>query len=309
MGAAVLAAVLLLPVVPGVPAAARKAPRVEFDPLAARVGAAVPVVLAAELAPGAATARAGGEDFPLIPLEPGRWLALAAVDASWAGTTYPVEFPGVMEDGRPLRVDLPLAPVEFGIQRITLPRKLVDYPPEAVPRIEQESRRLRDALAGRARDLFPRIAFISPLAGEARVSGLFGVKRVLNGEERAPHGGEDLAAPRGARVRAANRVRVALVGNFYLTGKTVVVDHGQGVFTLYSHLDKIYLDHGQAVARGKAVGTVGSTGRATGPHLHYGVIIRGVKVDPESLRALEPLLGEPSPAPVVSSPGPPRNPK
>ncbi len=285
-----VAALLAFPVLAGKPTSP-PVPRAAFDPLGARAGAMVPVVLAADLAPDAAVARAGGEEFPLIPLAPGRWLALAAVETSYAGTTYPVEFPGVLEDGRPLTVELPLSPVEYGIQEITLPRQMVDYPPEVVPRIEREALSFREAVAGRTPGMVLRRPFIPPLGREMRVSGGFGVKRVLNGEERSPHSGEDLAAPRGTRALAANDGRVALVGDLYLTGKTVVVDHGQGIFTLYAHLDKIYVNHGQAVERGKTVGTVGSTGRATGPHLHYGVIIRGVKVDPESLRALEPLLG------------------
>lgn len=289
-----LALGLLLPAASPGPAVPAASVRVFFDPLGVVPGAAVPVVVGSEGGALPSVARAGGEEFPLLPLPDGRRLALVGVEAGYEGKLFPVEFPEVADEGpggerKPLTVELPLSPVDYGVQKITLPRNMVDYPAEVVPRIEREARSLRNALAGRSRDLALTRAFVVPVAG--RVSAGFGGVRILNGEPRSPHGGEDIAAPRGTRVKAANDGRVALVGNFYLTGKTVVIDHGQGIFTLYSHLARIRHGHGTLLRRGDTVGTVGATGRATGPHLHYGVVVRGVKVDPESLAALAPLFG------------------
>jgi hypothetical protein len=283
------------------PAAPPGAVRLFFDPLGVVPGAAVPVVVEAESGPLPGFARAGGETFPLLPLpplppsggEPGgaprpRALALVGVDAGYEGKLFPVEFPGVADDeGKPLAVELPLSPVEYGVQKLTLPKKMVDYPKAEIARIEREAHSLALALTGRTAGLALRRAFARPVEG--RISAGFGGARVLNGEARAPHGGEDIAAATGTPVLAANDGRVALVGNFYLTGRTVVVDHGQGIFTLYGHMSKIRLGYGSMVERGAVIGWVGATGRATGPHLHYGVILRGVKIDPESLRALEAL--------------------
>ena len=120
-----------------------------------------------------------------------------------------------------------------------------------------------------------------PVSGP--ISTSFGTRRVLNGQPRSSHSGVDIAVERGTPVNASNAGKVLLADRFFLSGETVVVDHGWGVSTLYAHLDTITVSEGQSVKRGQAVGTVGSTGRATGPHLHFGVFIRGVKVDPLQL--------------------------
>ena len=118
---------------------------------------------------------------------------------------------------------------------------------------------------------------------KGRITTEFGVRRVLNGKQRSPHSGVDIAAKVGTPVKASNGGKVLLAGSLYLSGNTVVVDHGWGMITLYAHLDRIAATKGQLVERGDTVGTVGMTGRATGPHLHFGAFIRGVKVDPLQL--------------------------
>ncbi len=235
----------------------------------------------------------GGEPFPLVPLPDGSWLALAAIPLGFDQPTFPLDLNLTPADGPPeggperLRVELPLAPRERKEQKLALPKEMVDYPPGVAERIDEENARLRKKLEGR-RGEFPRRGFVRATAG--RVSGEFGNARVLNGQARSPHSGVDIAAPAGQAVVAANDGRVALGGTFYLTGKTLLLDHGAGVFTLYAHLNKIKVNVGDMVSRGDRIGTVGATGRATGPHLHYGAVVRGVKVDPASLDALTPLL-------------------
>src|SRR5262249_12329466 len=104
---------------------------------------------------------------------------------------------------------------------------------------------------------------------------------------RAPHGGADYAAPRGTPVVAANTGRVALVGDFFFPGRLVVLDHGLGVYTLYFHLDTVAVADGDTVDQGHVLGAVGETGRATGPHLHFGALVGGARVDPATLMKLE----------------------
>ena len=104
---------------------------------------------------------------------------------------------------------------------------------------------------------------------------------MLNGQERAPHGGLDVAVPTGTPVRAAAAGRVINTGGYFYAGNTVFVDHGQGFITVYLHLSRIDVREGDRVERGAMLGAVGATGLVTGPHLHWGVLLNGVYVDPE----------------------------
>ena len=103
-----------------------------------------------------------------------------------------------------------------------------------------------------------------------------------------PHSGADYAAGLGTPVVASNRGRVALVGDFFFAGRLVVLDHGLGLYTLYFHLDRVDVAEGAVVERGQPIGTVGATGRATGPHLHWGAVLRQARVDPSGLLSLGP---------------------
>ncbi len=121
-------------------------------------------------------------------------------------------------------------------------------------------------------------AFIQPAKG--RLSSRFGLQRFFNGEARAPHSGLDVAAAKGATVFSAGAGKVLAVGDYFFNGKSVFVDHGQGLISLYCHLDTLTVHEGQWLEKGQTLGTVGSTGRATGPHLHWTVVLNGTNVDP-----------------------------
>jgi murein DD-endopeptidase MepM/ murein hydrolase activator NlpD len=119
------------------------------------------------------------------------------------------------------------------------------------------------------------------IPSSGRLSARFGLRRVLNGQERAPHGGLDVAVPTGTPVRAASAGRVVNTGDYFYAGKTVFLDHGQGFITVYLHLSRIDVKEGDTVERSATLGAVGATGLVTGPHLHWGVLMNGVYVDPE----------------------------
>jgi murein DD-endopeptidase MepM/ murein hydrolase activator NlpD len=126
--------------------------------------------------------------------------------------------------------------------------------------------------------------------------GNFGSRRVYNGKTTGFHAGLDMAAPKGTPVAAAADGRVALAGDLYFSGGTVLLDHGGGLFTQYMHLSRIDVKDGDVVARGTILGLVGATGRVTGPHLHWGARLNGARVNPEALVALPARA-----APAVSS--------
>jgi murein DD-endopeptidase MepM/ murein hydrolase activator NlpD len=121
--------------------------------------------------------------------------------------------------------------------------------------------------------------FILPVQGE--LGGRFGVHRFFNGEPRAPHVGLDMAASRGTPVMSASGGKVLAVGDYFFNGKTVFIDHGNGLITMYCHLDRIDVKTKQLVSKGQRIGLSGQTGRATGPHLHWSVVLNGAMVDPE----------------------------
>jgi murein DD-endopeptidase MepM/ murein hydrolase activator NlpD len=123
------------------------------------------------------------------------------------------------------------------------------------------------------------LAFILPVKGE--LSSHFGLRRFFNEEPRAPHAGLDVAVARGTPVGASAQGQVLAVGDYFFNGKTIFVDHGNGLITMYCHLDRIGVKAGETVRKGQRIGRSGQTGRATGPHLHWSVILNGAMVDPE----------------------------
>lgn len=173
-----------------------------------------------------------------------------------------------------------VAPKSYPTQHVRIrDRGKVDLSPEALARVEREHAEIA-ALKKRFTPLAePDLAFAPPATGPK--SSRFGVRRIFNGQPRAPHVGLDFALAKGAPVKSAAAGSVLAVADYFFNGKTVFVDHGQGLITIYSHLDRIDVEPGQPLARGDALGAAGATGRASGPHLHFSVILNGALVDPE----------------------------
>jgi len=173
----------------------------------------------------------------------------------------------------------------FPVQRLSLPGSLVDLSPENERRAEAEAARLRTLFDTITSERLWRGRFTRPLASEAKAEG-FGSRRIINGKPRSPHSGLDFAVPAGTPVVASNRGRVALVVDFFFGGKTVALDHGEGLYTLYMHLDRADVAESALVERGSIIGAVGSTGRATGPHLHWAAHLRRARIDADALLKL-----------------------
>ncbi|MCR6629823.1 MAG: M23 family metallopeptidase [Magnetospirillum sp.] len=191
-------------------------------------------------------------------------------------------------DGK--RQALTVAKRAWKVQRIDgLPPAKVTPDPAELARIKAES----ELVAARRAITGPIALFLGGLASPADgpVSGVFGSQRVLNGEARAPHSGTDVAAPTGAPVHAvADGVVTLAHPDLFFTGATVMIDHGLGLQSVYAHLSRLDVAEGAHVTRGQLIGTVGASGRATGPHLHWGTTWLDVRLDPETVLA---VLGAP----------------
>lgn len=174
---------------------------------------------------------------------------------------------------------------KFPVQRLTLPKEMVELDPPTLRRAEEESRRLKTLYAAVTSERLWRGRFTRPVAGIEESTG-FGARRIINGLRRAPHSGADFSAGAGTPVVAANSGVVALGGEMFFPGRLVVLDHGLGLYTIYFHLEEVRVESGQRVERGEIIGTVGSTGRATGPHLHFGAHLRQARIDPAALLSL-----------------------
>ncbi|HKP01009.1 MAG TPA: M23 family metallopeptidase [Nitrospiraceae bacterium] len=141
-----------------------------------------------------------------------------------------------------------------------------------------------------------RSNFLEPVNGKR--TGIFGSVRVMNGKPRNPHNGEDIGAPVGTDVAATNDGIVRLTVDHIFSGRGVFVDHGLGFYSMYFHLSEILVKDGDLVKAGQVIGKVGATGRATGPHLHWGVKLNGARVNPYSLLDLPLKIGT-MPAPTA----------
>jgi murein DD-endopeptidase MepM/ murein hydrolase activator NlpD len=174
---------------------------------------------------------------------------------------------------------------KFPVQRLSLPKSMVDLSPDDERRAEAEAARLRTLFDTISSERLWRGRFTRPVASVAKPEG-FGSRRIINGKPRSPHSGADFSAPAGTAVVASGRGRVALVVEFFFGGRLVALDHGEGLYTLYMHLARADVAEGALVERGSIIGAVGSTGRATGPHLHWAAQFRRARIDPEALLKL-----------------------
>ncbi|HET9401220.1 MAG TPA: M23 family metallopeptidase [Candidatus Acidoferrales bacterium] len=170
-------------------------------------------------------------------------------------------------------------PGHYAIEKLTVAPKFVEPAPEDAERARKEGERLRAIYAERTGEKLWSGAFRFPLEGPRR-GGNFGKRRVLNGEARAPHSGLDVPAATGTPVHAAAAGKIALADALYYSGNSIVIDHGLGLYTFYCHLSEIKVKEGDEVKEGDLIGLVGATGRVTGPHLHWGLIVNEAKVNP-----------------------------
>lgn len=222
---------------------------------------------------------------PFARLADGRWHALVGVDIDAALGPAPLRLSASRKAGAGLAlvhtIDIVAKP--FRTRRIRVNPKFVNPPKSALPRIADDNKRLQAIFAAPLAERLWTVGAVRPVEGVA-VSG-FGVRSVLNGQPRGPHTGLDLAAGTGTPVYAPTPGLVVAAREFYYSGNTVILDHGDGLFSTMAHLSAFDVAEGQRVAQGALLGKVGATGRVTGPHLHWAVRLHGARVDPLSLLA------------------------
>lgn len=212
-----------------------------------------------------------------------RFAALVGVDMESPTGPAPMNVL-VRRGGRTRRLARPtveVTPGGFGVQHLTLPEGMVELDAPTLKRVAREKEQVADLWASGGHPPVWNGPWRMPVEGE--VLNSFGKRRVINGQPRSPHNGEDIAAPEGTAVRAPNAGVVRLPGERFFGGNTVFLDHGGGLFTFYMHLSRIAVHDGQRVKRGDLLGKVGHSGRATGPHLHWGGRLNDARINPLGL--------------------------
>ncbi|MFO0697599.1 MAG: M23 family metallopeptidase [Nitrospira sp.] len=213
------------------------------------------------------------------------------------------------EQSRTFSYSISVLKEKFHIEYLTLPKDKVDLDEKTLARWKAEQEQVKTALASDSQTRLWQPGFVEPVNGKR--TGIFGSVRIMNGQPRNPHNGEDIGAPLGTPVAATNDGVVKLTVDHFFSGKGIFLDHGLGFYSMYFHLSEVLVKDGEVVKAGQIVGKVGASGRATGPHLHWGVKLNGARVNPYSLLDL-PFKGQiqatvPSPAldsSAVGSPAP-----
>jgi murein DD-endopeptidase MepM/ murein hydrolase activator NlpD len=214
------------------------------------------------------------------------WTALAGANLETKSGSYPMELQAKTSTGRALTFKK-----EIAVQRKRYPRVVLKVPERYTSPSADEQREIgqdRKTKDAAFKTLSPerewRGSFDAPV--DAQISEVFGVQRVFNGSVKATHQGLDFRVPAGTQVAAANSGKVILAGPLFFEGNCVVIDHGQGLLTLYLHLSKFLVKEGDEVRKGEPIALSGGTGRATGPHLHLAVRWQGEYLNPQTILSL-----------------------
>lgn len=219
----------------------------------------------------------------LVTAEEGQWHAVVGLPLDSIPVMHELK---VQLGHETIMLPFDVRPKAYPAQHITLKDKSkIELSPKDLARAEREIAAITELKRHWRAAPDTDLELMLPAKGE--LGGRFGVRRFFNGEPRLPHAGLDVVVKRRTPIKASARGVVLAAADYFFNGKTVFVDHGNGFITLYCHLDRIDVRPGQAVRKGQRVGLSGQTGRASGPHLHWSVVLNGVMVDPELFIAAE----------------------
>ncbi len=225
-----------------------------------------------------------GKTFPLFAGEnPVEWRGLIGIDLDTPSGRHSVLLRGARANGTSFQTayELNIRDKKFATRRLTVDERYVTPPRDVEERIRRESKRVEAIFATVAPRRIWQGRFVVPVPAPANSS--FGRRSILNGKPRSPHAGTDFSAEAGTPVHAPNAGIVVLADDLYYSGITVIIDHGQGLYSYFAHMSSLAVHEGDRLETGTVVGRVGSTGRSTGPHLHWTVRLVGTRVDPLSL--------------------------
>lgn len=218
-----------------------------------------------------------GEQPVLVTADHDQWYAVVGLALDTTPGAHELR---VQIGGETMPYVFVVNPKDYPEQRITLKDKSkIDLSPADLARAEREIATITKLKHHWRAAPETDLAFVLP--AEGKLGGHFGVRRFFNGEPRAPHAGLDVVVKRRTPIHASAQGKVLAVANYFFNGKTVFVDHGNGLITMYCHLDRIDVKPGATVSKGQRLGLSGMTGRASGPHVHWSVMLNGVMVDPE----------------------------
>jgi murein DD-endopeptidase MepM/ murein hydrolase activator NlpD len=225
-----------------------------------------------------------GRLFPAFAEEDGHeWQCLIGIDLETKPGKYEIALRGIAHDEKSVSEHRTLTVTfkQFPTRTLTVEGKYVTPPADVTTRIEEEQKRVSTIFACVSAEKLWSGPFRAPVPGE--VISAFGKRTVYNNQPRSPHTGTDFRGASGTPIRAPNNGKVVLAADLYFSGNTIILDHGLGLYSYLAHMSAFSVKEGDQVRKGEIIGKVGSTGRVTGPHLHWTVRLDGARVDPLSL--------------------------
>lgn len=236
------------------------------------------------------SARIFEKEFPLFSLDDQvKWQGIIGIDLACKPGRYEIEVSGWGKGStRPSATTtypLEVQGKEFAERRLKVESKYVSPPAEQMKRINREAARTRELFAQYTPEKLWEGNFLKPVPGG--ITSPFGRKNFVNDQPRSPHSGVDLRGAVGVPVKAPASGKIIMSQELYFAGNTVMIDHGFGMISYLCHLSEIKVEEGNSVDRGEIVGLVGSTGRVTGPHLHWTIKVMEQRIDPMSVLEID----------------------